>query len=294
MGLFDSAKSSSVTTNFTGLQGLGGGQYATDMAKFLVPTIMSAAPQAQNLFLNPSVLLEPNGLYGTNRLDPNGLYTQQNAFIPYLTNQAISGMMQAGSPRGYLSPDQMSAINAGVSQALAPQLMQFGGQNLNNLRQAGANQFANLLNTGSNMLGNESHVEQRGKGAGIGQGIAQSAAGAAAAAGMASMMSDERLKRDIRPVAWQWQHGDDTEYLGVIAQDIQRSHPHLVARHPQEGYLMVDYGAMVAMLLSERDWLYQQLEQRADTDPTQAPVANTGSTDSWAATTVASGPSAAA
>jgi len=75
-----------------------------------------------------------------------------------------------------------------------------------------------------------------------------------------AMFSDKRLKRDITPVSWKWKDGIDGEYIGVIAQDVEQSHPHLVSRN-QDGHLMVDYGAMVAMLLSEREDLYRRLEQ---------------------------------
>jgi hypothetical protein len=77
---------------------------------------------------------------------------------------------------------------------------------------------------------------------------------------MGGMFSDKRLKRDITPVSWKWKDGIDGEYIGVIAQDVEQSHPHLVSRN-QDGHLMVDYGAMVAMLLSEREDLYRRLEQ---------------------------------
>lgn len=73
--------------------------------------------------------------------------------------------------------------------------------------------------------------------------------------------SDVRLKQDIRPVAWKWAHQPDNEYLGVIAQELAVSHPHLVHRD-ESGYLMVDYGALVALLLTEREALYTQLEHR--------------------------------
>lgn len=85
-------------------------------------------------------------------------------------------------------------------------------------------------------------------------------AGGAGADMAGFMASDERLKRDIKPVSWQWKHGAPGEYLGVIAQQVERSHPHLVTRN-QDGHLMVDYGTMVAMLLTERELLYAQLEQ---------------------------------
>ena len=71
--------------------------------------------------------------------------------------------------------------------------------------------------------------------------------------------SDERLKQDIHPVAWKWKADPDKEYLGVIAQELQQSHPHLVSTGAN-GFLRVDYGALTAMLLNERQALYAQLD----------------------------------
>lgn len=96
----------------------------------------------------------------------------------------------------------------------------------------------------------------------VGQGAAaynQAGQGTASFAKAFAMMSDKRLKRDITPVSWNWKTGGN-EQLGVIAQDVQRSHPHLV-QTDVDGLLMVDYGAMTALLLSEREWLYEQLAQ---------------------------------
>jgi hypothetical protein len=90
-----------------------------------------------------------------------------------------------------------------------------------------------------------------------GKDLSSGSMGDAAAMGF----SDERLKRDIQPVSWQWKEGEPGEYLGVIAQQVEQSHPHLVTRG-DDGYLMVHYGAMVAMLLAEREQLYAQLAQQ--------------------------------
>lgn len=83
-----------------------------------------------------------------------------------------------------------------------------------------------------------------------------------AAGGAAGFFSDKRLKRDITPVSWNWKTGGN-EQLGVIAQDVQKSHPHLVSTDA-DGVLSVDYGAMTAMLLSEREWLYAELASVRD------------------------------
>lgn len=82
-------------------------------------------------------------------------------------------------------------------------------------------------------------------------------------------MSDKRLKRDITPVSWNWKTGGN-EQLGVIAQDVQKSHPHLVSTDA-DGVLSVDYGAMTAMLLSEREWLYAELASVQDLG-TRSPI----------------------
>ena len=77
--------------------------------------------------------------------------------------------------------------------------------------------------------------------------------------GVMNYFSDVRLKQDITPVSWKWKNGDKNEYLGVVAQEIEKSHPHLVEKN-EDGHLMVNYGAMVAMLLDERTHLYAQLD----------------------------------
>lgn len=72
--------------------------------------------------------------------------------------------------------------------------------------------------------------------------------------------SDERLKEHIRPVSWRWKSGNGPEQLGVVAQEVQKTHPHLVLEN-QDGDLMVDYGALAAMLLDERRHLYEELSR---------------------------------
>lgn len=81
----------------------------------------------------------------------------------------------------------------------------------------------------------------------------------------AKTFSDSRLKREIRPMSWKWKGQDEKTYLGVIAQEVAKFHPHLVERNDQ-GHLLVDYGAMVAMLLSERELLYERLTSTNNED----------------------------
>lgn len=110
--------------------------------------------------------------------------------------------------------------------------------------------------------GAQKNITEAGKNLSGGGGSASGAMSAfGGGKGFMSAMSDERLKRDIRPVAWQWKDGEPGEYLGVIAQHVEQSHPHLVTRGA-DGYRRVDYGAMVAMLLAEREHLYAQLAQQ--------------------------------
>lgn len=126
------------------------------------------------------------------------------------------------------------------------------GFNLNRMLQE---RMGRNTQTGSGIgYKSDSIMTQVGQGAGAFKDIAD---GASSLMKM-GMMSDHRLKRDIRPVAWHWKTGG-SEQLGVIAQEVQRSHPHLVQANA-DGILRVDYGALTAMLLSERDALYARLE----------------------------------
>lgn len=71
-------------------------------------------------------------------------------------------------------------------------------------------------------------------------------------------LSDRRLKKNIQHLAtengvryyrWEWTDeakrigADDTPPMGVIAQELMETHPHLVMEGPH-GYLQVDYSGL--------------------------------------------------
>lgn len=139
----------------------------------------------------------------------------------------------------------------------------FGLNRMQNERMAANTQTGSSLGYKSDSI-----MNQIGQGAAaynqMGQGTSAMFGGGSGggAAGAASFFSDARLKRDITPVSWNWKTGGN-EQLGVIAQDVQKSHPHLVSTDA-DGLLSVDYGAMTAMLLNEREWLYAELASVRD------------------------------
>lgn len=70
-------------------------------------------------------------------------------------------------------------------------------------------------------------------------------------AGTDYSLSDERLKTDVEhvgqtngglPIYKYRMKGQRAKQMGVMAQDVERSMPQAVARHPQNGFRMVDYG----------------------------------------------------
>ncbi len=76
--------------------------------------------------------------------------------------------------------------------------------------------------------------------------------------------SDVALKRDIRPidrplerlssirgVTWQWKEarGEMPRSMGVIAQDVEKAFPDLVAVDPEDGMKAVKYGALIGALI---------------------------------------------
>ena len=168
-------------------------------------------------------------------------------------NAGLNLGFQANQARNALGLDTINSLPSGYGAAFTPRF---------NERMASGK----TTTTGyglANSVYNPSLLNQMNQGAQfyytLGAGTNQFAQAASSGAGKA-MLSDVNLKRDITPFAWKWKDGDEQEYLGVIAQDVERSHPHLVSRDGQ-GRLMVDYGAITAMLLVEREELYKELER---------------------------------
>lgn len=68
--------------------------------------------------------------------------------------------------------------------------------------------------------------------------------------------SDERLKTDIEPTgekvagvpvkSWTWKATGERD-TGVIAQEVERKHPHLVDKSHPSGYRRVDYGGLMRL-----------------------------------------------
>jgi len=172
-------------------------------------------------------------------------------------NAGLNLGFQANQARNALGLNTVNSLPAGYNAAFTP---------LFNERMAsGTTHFAGSGSSRSTY--NPSILGQINQGMQayytLGAGTNQFAQAASSGAGSFAM-SDINLKRDITPFAWKWKDGDEKEYLGVIAQDVERSHPHLVSRD-QDGNMLVNYGAMTAMLLREREELYAQLEQERST-----------------------------
>lgn len=89
---------------------------------------------------------------------------------------------------------------------------------------------------------------------------------------MGAFMSDERLKTEIRPidvsdalsrlqgVEWVWKLGGEAG-AGVLAQDVAEVLPEAVLRDEATGFLAVDYGYLVAVLLESHRNLMRRLEE---------------------------------
>lgn len=196
-------------------------------------------------------------LAGTRGLNPSD--TPVSEAVLRETLPAYQSLMSSKAQQGLGLGMGMRQMNEGARQFNLQALL--GGATSTpsalgfNLGRMQADRMANSSQTGE-MRGTQSDsiMTQVGQGASAFKNIAD---GASSFMKM-GMMSDQRLKRDIRPVAWHWKTGGQ-EQLGVIAQDVQRSHPHLV-HTDNDGILSVDYGALTAMLLSEREALYARLE----------------------------------
>lgn len=252
------------------------GMQQADALKFVMEQMQGGQGQMSSLQLTPADQAQLDAAYGgaeanlrrfgnlmgqdlagTRGLNPSD--TPVSEAVLRETLPAYQSLMSSKAQQGLGLGMGMRQMNEGARQFNLQALL--GGATSTpsalgfNLGRMQADRMANSSQTGE-MRGTQSDsiMTQVGQGASAFKNIAD---GASSFMKM-GMMSDQRLKRDIRPVAWHWKTGGQ-EQLGVIAQDVQRSHPHLV-HTDNDGILSVDYGALTAMLLSEREALYARLE----------------------------------
>jgi uncharacterized caspase-like protein len=100
----------------------------------------------------------------------------------------------------------------------------------------------------------------------VSHAAAKAASNAASNAASRGIPSDIRLKQDITAVGrtasglrlYRYRYvGDDTFYVGVMAQEVAEREPDAVMRG-KDGYLRVDYGKLGLRLLTFKDWTLQQ------------------------------------
>ena len=251
-GAFGYSQSKQQSQSQSGLRGTAFQDQAAWQANNAGMNLQNVANQAT------SDMTKYQGQTGAQLL-PTGKYGIASNADPAMENYGrfmFGNASSSAGARGQLSPEQLGGITGSAVMNSAPtllpliqqwQLDQFQAPvSLNQAAvqtaQAPAQNWANLLGAQANASGSSFGFNASGS-----QQPVQPTA------------SDERLKQDIHPVAWKWKADPDKEYLGVIAQELQQSHPHLVSTGAN-GFLRVDYGALTAMLLNERQALYAQLD----------------------------------
>ena len=204
--------------------------------------------------------------FGQNAAGAIGQTGQQLGGLRYGAGQQVAG--QLGQTTNQLAGNQMQLgqLLAGLDQGTAANLSNLlvggataGNQNQMQLAQLLANlatgQGTNLANLAVG-AGNAQAAGQLGAAQGVQQGVG-TIVGAAQSAAQAGMMSDERLKDNITKLydgavnlySWTWKHIDEIPEklrgalsIGVIAQEVQQSHPDCVMC--KDGYLAVDYSKL--------------------------------------------------
>lgn len=149
--------------------------------------------------------------------------------------QAAAGMQQLGALQ---QTTEQAALEAAYNEFMRQQ--QFPLQQLGALG-AAAGVGAPLIGQSATQTSRPGFAQILGALGSAGQGIAA--------------LSDRRLKKNIRPLTrengvqyyrWEWNDeakrigADDTPPMGVIAQELVETHPHLVSQGA-DGYLRVDY-----------------------------------------------------
>lgn len=102
-----------------------------------------------------------------------------------------------------------------------------------------------------------------------------SVAGPVAGASAAAMLSDERLKKDIKsldgslglieslePKSYSWVMDEtESEDLGLIAQDVKKVFPNAIIENPETGFLMIDYRRMIPPMIGAIKELSKQVKE---------------------------------
>jgi hypothetical protein len=121
-----------------------------------------------------------------------------------------------------------------------------------------ANSWGNTANqaTGTQNTNQSSTSQNQGSTSG---GLAGAASGIAGLLG--SLFSDQRLKKDIKPIdnavdkimslrpsTWKWK-GGEVEDSGLIAQDIEKKLPELIDNTDPSGFKRVNYAGLIGTLV---------------------------------------------
>lgn len=147
MGFFSGGKSTATSDAYSGLRG----------TNYFQP-LASQLPGGFDFGLNyaKGQLGDTNPL----QIGDNGLTNPQLGAFKTLSDQLFSNNSGQYASRGILSPESTSAISGSVLSQLGPQLMQQVFQNQLANQQIKADRFAALkgiLDSGTGMLGSESH-----------------------------------------------------------------------------------------------------------------------------------------
>ena len=152
--------------------------------------------------------------------------------------QDLSRMLQGGAQLGQLGTAQQGAALQGAQA------------------QVGAGTLAQQTSQAQKTAEYQQFLQERGYDFQVAQFLANIAMGTGALSGSTttttqpqSLFSDERLKENVEPVGelndgqtiYRYNYkGDPRTQIGLIAQDVERSHPEAVGE--SEGYRTVDYG----------------------------------------------------
>ncbi len=176
-------------------------------------------------------------MYGTNYANERKNQNQGMLYAPDLANQDYADINQLSSVGDYktnLAQQQIDADKAKYDYNVSKP-------------QTALQQYMDLIQGNYGGTQTQSNPYYRSS---SGSGFGQVAQGLGAAASIASLFSDIRLKENIREIGMENGHklysfnykGRHDRYVGVMAQDVEKTHPEVVGM--RDGYKTVNYDAI--------------------------------------------------
>lgn len=187
-----------------------------------------------------------------------GAVTNMQEGLPVLQNQM--NVANLGAAANFMNMIPHGTTTTGTSIGSTTNQQDTTGQQTQDQTSTGSTVGGQTAWSGGTSGSTSTGSSTSQKGGSLSSGLAGAAGGIASL--LAGLFSDERLKKDIkpidkaldkimslRPVGWKWRGGSELEDSGLLAQDVAKKLPELVDKTDTSGFLKVNYAGLIGTLV---------------------------------------------